>query len=35
MLRHRRPRRLEIEGIDLFYQHRVDPSVPINEVRGP
>src|SRR5258706_4885297 len=27
-------RRLEIERIDLFYQHRVDPNVPIEEVAG-
>eukprot|EP01037_Dinobryon_pediforme_P012640 gene12640-12733_t len=27
-------RRLRIETIDLFYQHRVDPSVPIEEVAG-
>jgi len=26
--------RLGIEQIDLFYQHRVDPSVPIEEVAG-
>jgi aryl-alcohol dehydrogenase-like predicted oxidoreductase len=26
--------RLGIETIDLFYQHRVDPSVPIEEVAG-
>jgi aryl-alcohol dehydrogenase-like predicted oxidoreductase len=27
-------RRLGIETIDLYYQHRVDPSVPIEEVAG-
>ena len=27
-------RRLRIEAIDLFYQHRVDPNVPIEEVAG-
>lgn len=27
-------RRLGIEQIDLFYQHRVDPDVPIEEVAG-
>ncbi|MFO1107152.1 MAG: aldo/keto reductase [Amaricoccus sp.] len=27
-------KRLGIEAIDLFYQHRVDPSVPIEEVAG-
>lgn len=27
-------RRLRTETIDLFYQHRVDPSVPIEEVAG-
>jgi aryl-alcohol dehydrogenase-like predicted oxidoreductase len=26
--------RLKIESIDLFYQHRVDPAVPIEEVAG-
>jgi len=26
--------RLNIEAIDLFYQHRVDPNVPIEEVAG-
>lgn len=26
--------RLKIEHIDLFYQHRVDPSVPIEDVAG-
>lgn len=26
--------RLEIESIDLFYQHRVDPEVPIEDVAG-
>jgi len=27
-------KRLNIEVIDLFYQHRVDPNVPIEEVAG-
>jgi aryl-alcohol dehydrogenase-like predicted oxidoreductase len=27
-------KRLKIEVIDLFYQHRVDPDVPIEEVAG-
>jgi aryl-alcohol dehydrogenase-like predicted oxidoreductase len=27
-------RRLRIEAIDLFYQHRVDPNVPIEDVAG-
>ncbi|HWA56796.1 MAG TPA: aldo/keto reductase [Gemmatimonadales bacterium] len=27
-------RRLRIETIDLYYQHRVDPEVPIEEVAG-
>lgn len=27
-------RRLRVEAIDLFYQHRVDPEVPIEEVAG-
>ncbi|WP_305952203.1 aldo/keto reductase [Emticicia oligotrophica] len=27
-------KRLKIEVIDLFYQHRVDPNVPIEEVAG-
>jgi aryl-alcohol dehydrogenase-like predicted oxidoreductase len=27
-------RRLKVDTIDLFYQHRVDPSVPIEEVAG-
>ncbi len=26
--------RLRVEAIDLFYQHRVDPSVPIEDVAG-
>lgn len=26
--------RLRVEAIDLFYQHRVDPAVPIEEVAG-
>ena len=27
-------RRLNVETIDLFYQHRVDPNVPIEDVAG-
>ena len=27
-------KRLRVEAIDLYYQHRVDPSVPIEEVAG-
>jgi aryl-alcohol dehydrogenase-like predicted oxidoreductase len=27
-------KRLQVEAIDLFYQHRVDPEVPIEEVAG-
>ncbi|HKQ06324.1 MAG TPA: aldo/keto reductase [Blastocatellia bacterium] len=27
-------KRLKVEAIDLFYQHRVDPEVPIEEVAG-
>jgi aryl-alcohol dehydrogenase-like predicted oxidoreductase len=27
-------KRLQVDAIDLFYQHRVDPSVPIEEVAG-
>jgi aryl-alcohol dehydrogenase-like predicted oxidoreductase len=27
-------RRLQTDHIDLFYQHRIDPSVPIEEVAG-
>jgi len=27
-------RRLQVEHIDLFYQHRVDPNVPIEDVAG-
>ena len=27
-------KRLGVEAIDLFYQHRVDPNVPIEEVAG-
>jgi aryl-alcohol dehydrogenase-like predicted oxidoreductase len=27
-------RRLKIDAIDLFYQHRVDPAVPIEDVAG-
>jgi aryl-alcohol dehydrogenase-like predicted oxidoreductase len=26
--------RLEVDAIDLFYQHRVDPNVPIEDVAG-
>jgi len=26
--------RLRVEAIDLYYQHRVDPSVPIEDVAG-
>lgn len=26
--------RLDVEAIDLFYQHRVDPAVPIEDVAG-
>jgi aryl-alcohol dehydrogenase-like predicted oxidoreductase len=26
--------RLEVDTIDLYYQHRVDPNVPIEEVAG-
>ena len=26
--------RLRVEAIDLFYQHRVDPNVPIEDVAG-
>ncbi|MCU1294984.1 MAG: yhdN 7 [Bryobacterales bacterium] len=28
-------KRLRVETIDLLYQHRVDPGVPIEEVAGP
>jgi len=28
------PTRLQVETIDLYYQHRVDPDVPIEEVAG-
>ena len=28
-------RRLQIDTIDLLYQHRVDPNVPIEDVAGP
>jgi aryl-alcohol dehydrogenase-like predicted oxidoreductase len=28
-------RRLNTDVIDLFYQHRVDPAVPIEDVPGP
>ncbi|HEX6887817.1 MAG TPA: aldo/keto reductase [Candidatus Nanopelagicales bacterium] len=31
---HASARRLGVEVIDLFYQHRVDPDVPIEEVAG-
>src|SRR6516165_4639935 len=27
-------KRLRVEAIDLYYQHRVDPEVPIEEVAG-
>ncbi|BBH19241.1 aldo/keto reductase [Paenibacillus baekrokdamisoli] len=27
-------KRLKVEAIDLYYQHRVDPAVPIEEVAG-
>src|SRR5947199_5190302 len=27
-------KRLRVDSIDLFYQHRVDPAVPIEEVAG-
>ena len=27
-------KRLKVEAIDLYYQHRVDPSVPIEDVAG-
>jgi aryl-alcohol dehydrogenase-like predicted oxidoreductase len=27
-------KRLKVEALDLFYQHRVDPDVPIEEVAG-
>ena len=27
-------RRLRVEAIDLYYQHRVDPNVPIEDVAG-
>ena len=27
-------KRLQVDVLDLFYQHRVDPSVPIEEVAG-
>jgi aryl-alcohol dehydrogenase-like predicted oxidoreductase len=27
-------KRLKVEAIDLFYQHRVDPNVPIEDVAG-
>jgi aryl-alcohol dehydrogenase-like predicted oxidoreductase len=31
---HAAMKRLKVEAIDLFYQHRVDPDVPIEEVAG-
>src|SRR5262249_59637360 len=27
-------KRLKVDAIDLFYQHRVDPDVPIEDVAG-
>src|SRR5258708_14539303 len=27
-------KRLQVESIDIFYQHRVDPAVPIEDVAG-
>jgi aryl-alcohol dehydrogenase-like predicted oxidoreductase len=27
-------KRLQVEAIDLFYQHRVDPNVRIEDVAG-
>lgn len=30
----RKRRRLRTDHIDLFYQHRVDPNVPIEDVAG-
>jgi aryl-alcohol dehydrogenase-like predicted oxidoreductase len=27
-------KRLRVDAIDLFYQHRVDPDVPIEDVAG-
>jgi aryl-alcohol dehydrogenase-like predicted oxidoreductase len=27
-------KRIKVDAIDLFYQHRVDPEVPIEEVAG-
>ena len=27
-------KRLKVDAIDLFYQHRVDPNVPIEDVAG-
>jgi aryl-alcohol dehydrogenase-like predicted oxidoreductase len=27
-------KRLRVDAIDLFYQHRVDPEVPIEDVAG-
>lgn len=28
-------KRLRSEAIDLFYQHRVDPNIPVEDVAGP
>src|SRR4029453_8968860 len=28
------PKRLQVDTIDLLYQHRVDPEVPIEDVAG-
>jgi aryl-alcohol dehydrogenase-like predicted oxidoreductase len=27
-------KRLQVDAIDLYYQHRVDPDVPIEDVAG-
>ena len=27
-------KRLRVDAIDLFYQHRVDPEIPIEDVAG-
>jgi len=27
-------KRLKVDAIDLYYQHRVDPEVPIEDVAG-
>ena len=32
--RRRSLKRLKVEALDLFYQHRVDPDVPIEDVAG-